>query len=174
MTLTRLRSGKHLSASFRGKFIQHGSQLKRAGKTDISCLLANIASLEESHKWSPDPTTQLDLTNARRDLLRIFAERSLVARDRGRFTHYSQANKCGKYLANVLHPRHARNPISFINSPSKGKVLTNSAIAEEFRQYYFALYNLTPQARPSLSQTSKSTQDLLSYVQEIVLPNILA
>lgn len=124
-----------LKCVLRGKLIQHGSRLKQARTADISHLLAKIAS----HKHSPDPTTQLDLYKTQRDLLRILAERSLVARDRGRFTHYSEANKYGRHLAHVLNPRHTRKSIPFIHSPIKGKLYTNSAIAEEFREYYSTL-----------------------------------
>lgn len=77
-----------LKCVLRGKFIQHGSRLKRARTSDILHLLAKITSLEGSHKCSLDPTTLLDLSNTRRYLLRILTEHSLVARDKGRFTHY--------------------------------------------------------------------------------------
>ena len=133
-----------LKCVLRGKFIQHGSRLKKARAADVTRLLAKITSLEDSHKRSPDQTTLVDLAGARRDLMQIFAERSLVARDKGRFTHYSQANKCGRLLANTLQPRLSRKHISVIVSPNKGKLQTNSAIAEEFRQYYADLYDLPP------------------------------
>lgn len=107
-----------LKCIVRGKFILHGSRLKHARTADISRLLNTIASLEESHKRTPDPTVQLELNNARRDLLQIFTERSMLARDKGRFVHYLQANKCGRHLANTLQPRHSRKPITFINSPT--------------------------------------------------------
>lgn len=114
-----------LKCVLRGKFIQHSSRLKCIRTADISRLLTTIASLEESNKWTPDPTVQLVLINARRYLLRIFAERSMMARDKGRFAHYSLANKCGRHLANTVQLRQARKPIPFINSSTKGKILIN-------------------------------------------------
>lgn len=116
--------------------------------------------------------TQLELTNARRDLLEIFAERSLVAKNKGRFVHYSQANKCDRHLANTLHPRQIRKPIPFINSTTKGKLMNNSAIAEEFRQYYSSLYNLPSQAPTFKPHGGTPPQDLPSYIQETALPTI--
>lgn len=152
-TPTHLWNGKPSNASLRGKLIQHGSRLKRAWTADIARLLSLIATLEEDHKRSPDEKIQLELTNARRDLLQIFAQRSLVARDKWRFAHYLQANQCGKHLAQTLQPKQARKSIPCINSPNKGKIINNSSIVEEFRQYYDTLYNLKPQTPSPKLQT---------------------
>lgn len=87
---------------------------------DIARLLASITALEDSHKRNPDMVTQLDLTNARRDLLQIFAERYLVAKNKGRFVHYSQANKCGRHLATHCTPVNSGNLSLLLIQPLKG------------------------------------------------------
>lgn len=93
---------------------------------DINTPLSQIATLEDTHKCSLDPPTLVELSNARQDLLRLLAEPSPIARDKGCHIHYTQANKCGKHLARVLHPRQDHTMIDFILSPSRTKQYVNS------------------------------------------------
>lgn len=50
--------------------------------------------------------------------------------------------------------------------------MNNSAIAEEFRQYYASLYNLPPQTPTFKPHGGNPPQDLPSYIQETALPTI--
>lgn len=77
-----------------------------------------------------------DLSNAR---LRLLMECSLAAIHKGSHLHYTQANKCGKYLAQVIH--HRQN-IPHIITSSNQKLHKNSEIVSEFKEFYTSLYNL--------------------------------
>lgn len=61
--------------------MQHGSRLKKARSSDITRLLSNINTLESAHKRDSDPATYVELSNARRELLRILDANFLIARD---------------------------------------------------------------------------------------------
>lgn len=82
----------------------------------------------------------------------------------------SQANKCGRILSSLGR----LGNITFINSSTNGKLLNNSAIDEEFHQYYTILYNLTPQTPTPRPHSGNPIHDLFSYIQETALPTIAA
>lgn len=127
--------------------------------------------LETTHKRTLDPKTLAELSNAPQDPLCLFTECSLTTRKEGSHIHYSQANKCRKHLAWVIHPRQHRQNIFYIVTPPNQKLHKNSEIVSEFKEYYASLYNL-PDPSTTNALPNSTPLDLQQYIQDTALPRI--
>lgn len=84
-------------------------------------------------------------------------------------THYANANKARKHLANRLKAIQAKTRISHLSHPTLNCNITNpQAIADEFTNYYSALYNLREDSNTPLP----SLPDIQSFLTRLHLPSL--
>lgn len=119
-----------------------------------------------------EPKTLAELSNARRDLLRLLMKQSLATCDKGRHLHYVQANKCGKHLTQILHPQQRRQNIPYTLAHPNRKLHKNG---DCFRIPRLLLHTIQPATPPKKdTPTCPDDPDISAYIQDTTLPMISA
>lgn len=139
----------------RGIFTKHGSRLEKAREFQSRKLLDEIHTLETAHKNLADDTslTELTLLRERFKLLSLHTAKKQLQKCRKHF--YFHGDKNGKSLARDLKTKQSQSYIPVIKTKRGDKTSLPGAIAETFRTYYEALYNLrTPHKTPHHGDSS--------------------
>ncbi|XP_075209466.1 UDP-N-acetylglucosamine transporter TMEM241 isoform X1 [Anomaloglossus baeobatrachus] len=131
-------------------------------------LLQQIHRLELRHKLTLAPTDMADLIQKRAALRDLLDRRYLYQKERMKRFFYEAADKCGRPLARMLHPRAAVSYIPFIKTQKDRNTHDPGEILEVFKSYYDKLYNIKGQFA-DLAPTELG-EKIRKYVGDTALP----
>ncbi|KAM4034885.1 uncharacterized protein ACNLHF_021597 [Anomaloglossus baeobatrachus] len=157
-----------LKCVLRGVLIKHGSRLKKERTEEMNGLLQQIHRLELRHKQTLAPTDMADLIQKRAALRDLLDRRYLYQKERMKRFFYEAADKCGRPLARMLHPRAAVSYIPFIKTQKDRNTHDPGEILEVFKSYYDKLYNIKGQFA-DLAPTELG-EKIRKYVGDTALP----
>ncbi|XP_068122117.1 inositol polyphosphate-4-phosphatase type I A-like [Hyperolius riggenbachi] len=158
-----------LKAFTRGILIRQGSYNKKVRQQQYNLLLSQLQNTEKLHKQSPTITLERELFSIRQNLAKHLQSNYEHMLQKARLTFYSQSNKAGKHLANLLKYKQSKSKIHSLCHPlTKEPVSNPKQIADLFCDYYAGLYNLHTD-----SQTPQPNSEKIdAFLSEINLPSL--
>uniref|UniRef100_A0A803JJA9 Reverse transcriptase domain-containing protein n=1 Tax=Xenopus tropicalis TaxID=8364 RepID=A0A803JJA9_XENTR len=156
-----------LKCVLRGHLIALGSKLKKEKEKEISKIISNIASLEQTHKETLAKNTLLTLENKRIQLKTLLNEKVRKSYMRIKQRYYELGDKCNKHFAQTLKKMQPITQITSIKTNKDTLISDTKGIASSFQDYYQSLYKIR------LSKTSiESIEKIDKFIEEADLQKL--
>lgn len=160
-------------AYVRGIFIQQGARAKKLYTLKLNSLLSEIHKLESCSKQNTTFNTSNKLAQLREELRVLLTQQYDKYLSRLKMQSYANSNRAGKYLANLIKAVRTKSRIAYLIHPTLHPKVTNpQEIADQFADYYSALYNLkdnlqTPQPKEEDMQRTLAIPIHVSYFKSL-------
>uniref|UniRef100_A0A803K6G7 Reverse transcriptase domain-containing protein n=1 Tax=Xenopus tropicalis TaxID=8364 RepID=A0A803K6G7_XENTR len=139
-------------AVLRGHFISTTSYKRKMRIKQITRLEHDLTYWEKLYHRSPSQQLKQQITQARRDLKKLLLADTEKALRWLKQKYYESGDKPHTLLAKKLREQLAQSAMLSIDAGNGQLVYAPEEIAEVFRHYYTALYNLHTQQRPDEQQ----------------------
>lgn len=137
----------------------------------LSELTAKLHDCEKRHKNHPDKALETEVTNIREQIREysLFQSKNILLKSRRTF--YEYGDKCSRTLANAIRTQRNKAYIPASSTPTGSRIHDSKDMAESFRAFYEALYNLQsrPQDSPEAIETYLAAANLPTLNEEEVV-----